>query len=242
MTRPQSRDVESGRASRRGLAVFFAALIIGSVILEYKVAALGGPFATHFVSIYMWWVAGSSLVARLLWREPLGDVAFRWGGWAGTRAVLVGTALPLVVGFAAYGIGWRTGLEHFSGAGIPAFVLGVRIAGSPTVRFLKFLLLSLGIGILWNSKSAAGEEIGWRGYMLTRLIDSGLPVPIFASGLVWALWHFPLIFCGQYSSVPHSFLSVCVFLVDIVGMGYVFAWLRLTSGSIWPCVWAHAAW
>jgi membrane protease YdiL (CAAX protease family) len=37
-------------------------------------------------------------------------------------------------------------------------------------------------------------------------------------------------------------LSVCLFVVGIVAAGYVFAWLRLSSGSIWPCIWAHGAW
>jgi membrane protease YdiL (CAAX protease family) len=25
-------------------------------------------------------------------------------------------------------------------------------------------------------------------------------------------------------------------------MGFIFAWLRLSSGSIWPCIWAHGVW
>jgi membrane protease YdiL (CAAX protease family) len=97
-------------------------------------------------------------------------------------------------------------------------------------------------GALATVKYAAGEEIGWRGYMLTRLVDSGIKAPILISGLVWGLWHAPLILSGQYASGPHPILSVCLFLAGIVAAGYVFAWLRLSSGSIWPCIWGHSTW
>jgi len=98
------------------------------------------------------------------------------------------------------------------------------------------------LGALENVKYAAGEEIGWRGYMLTRLVASGIRAPILISGLAWGLWHTPLILSGQYASGPHPILSTCLFLVGIVAAGYVFAWLRLSSGSIWPCIWGHGAW
>jgi membrane protease YdiL (CAAX protease family) len=69
-----------------------------------------------------------------------------------------------------------------------------------------------------------------------------LPAPLFLSGLIWALWHLPLIFTGEYGLVKMTPGSIAIFAVDIVGLGFVFAWLRLSSGSIWPCILAHGAW
>jgi uncharacterized protein len=215
--------------ARRGLAIFFAVLIAGSAYFEHKVLVLGGAIQNHLGLVYalMWWVTVSSIVARVLLRESPRDISFRLAGWTGTRAIMVATALPLVVGFVAYGIAWSIGLAHFSG---------------PATRFLKFLLVMVTVGGLDSCGSAAGEEIGWRGYMLARLIDSGIPAPIFLSGLVWGLWHTPLILSGQYASGPHPALSAVLFVGDVIGLGYVFAWLRLSSGSIWPCIWAHGVW
>jgi len=232
----------SKTSARRGMAFFLATLTGGSACLEWLLSASNGPFARHFLPIYMWWVAASSMAARLLLREGVSDISFRWGGWAGTRSILIATALPLAVGLVSYGFAWNTGLAHFSAAAIAPTALGIPIAGSPVARFCKFLFISVTAGALWACRSAAGEEIGWRGYLLTRLIDSGLPAPIFLSSLVWALWHMPLLFAGQYQSVPLSALGICTFVVNLVGTGYVFAWLRLSSRSIWPCVWAHGAW
>jgi membrane protease YdiL (CAAX protease family) len=234
----------TAQQARRGLAIFFPVLILGSAYFERKIYLLGGSIGGHAGLIYglMWWVTVSSLVARIVLRESLRDVSFRWGGSNGTRAVIVATVLPLVVGFVAYGLAWSTGLAHFDAAGIPGTVLGLHFAEGSAAHFLEYLLLALSLGALFSCASAAGEEIGWRGYMLTRLIDAAVPAPILVSGVLWALWHTPLILSGQYASGPHPKLSAAGFFFTVIGAGYVFAWLRLSSGSIWPCIWAHAIW
>ncbi len=236
----------SERKARSGLAVFFAVLVAGSAYFEHKILVLGGSIQNHLEIIFalVWWVTVASIVARLVMRESPRDVSFRWGGSVGTRAIAVATAMPLVVGFTAYGIGWGTGLADFRAPGLSRVVLGMHFtfAANPIVRFSESLLILLVLGALDNFKYAAGEEIGWRGYMLTRLADSGVRAPILISGLAWGLWHAPLILSGQYASGRYPLLSVCLFLVGIVAAAYVFAWLRLSSGSIWPCIWAHGAW
>jgi uncharacterized protein len=215
--------------ARRGLLIFFVVLIAGSAYLEHRILALGGAISQHIgvILALMWWVTVSSVVARLILRESPSDVSFRWGGWLGTRAVLVATALPLLVGLVAYGISWSAGLAHFNASG--------------TV-FAKSLLFALTVRGLLSCTSAAGEEIGWRGYMLTRLIDGKIPAPILVSGVIWGLWHTPLILSGQYASGPNPLASAAVFVCTVIGIGFVFAWLRLSSGSIWPCIWAHGVW
>src|SRR5690606_10036653 len=37
-------------------------------------------------------------------------------------------------------------------------------------------------------------------------------------------------------------LSTAVFFVTVVAVGYVFARVRLASGSVWPAVLLHSAW
>src|SRR5579862_2068308 len=119
--------------------------------------------------------------------------------------MLVAVAFPLVVAAIAYGAGWATGLVGYK---TPphgfALNLGIAIVSGCTV------------GVVF----AAGEEIGWRGYMLTRLIDAGVPRPLLASGIIWAVWHFPLILSGLYAAGPHPGISAGIFLVDVVRGAY----------------------
>jgi CAAX protease family protein len=78
--------------------------------------------------------------------------------------------------------------------------------------------------------------------MLTRLIDSGVPLPIFASGVIWGLWHVPLILGGVYLAGPPPLLSALLWMVVATSFSFVFARLRLETGSVWPAIALHAAW
>jgi uncharacterized protein len=230
------------KTSLRGLAIFLALVLVFSLSLAFGEARLSELAGRHLISIYMWSVAGASFAARLWMRESLRDVSFGWNGWLTMRAMLVATAFPIMVELLVCGLGWSTGLVHFAPPPAPTTAFGIRLAGSPTVQFLQFILINTFAGGLLSCRSAAGEEIGWRGYMLTRLRASGIPIPICLSGLIWSTWHFPLILSGQYKSLPWRIFPVSVFVADITAFAFILAWLRLSSGSIWPCIWAHGVW
>src|SRR5262249_12633866 len=95
---------------------------------------------------------------------------------------------------------------------------------------------------VFSARMAAGEEIGWRGYMLTRLIDASVPRPVLVSGVIWGLWHVPLILGGVYLPGPPPILSALFWMVVATSASFVFARLRLETGSIWPAIALHAAW
>jgi membrane protease YdiL (CAAX protease family) len=93
-----------------------------------------------------------------------------------------------------------------------------------------------------GAQTTAGEEIGWRGYMLTRLIVAGAPRPVLLSGFIWGLWHLPLIAVGfLYADHPSIVLATVVFLVSATSAGVVIAKVRLESGSIWPAIALHSS-
>lgn len=78
--------------------------------------------------------------------------------------------------------------------------------------------------------------------MLTRLIDAGVPYPILVSGLIWGLWHMPLILGGLYlAGAPHV-IAACLWMVLATSFSFVFARLRLETGSVWPAIVLHASW
>jgi len=104
------------------------------------------------------------------------------------------------------------------------------------------LAVAATIVTVFSVRTAAGEEFGWRGYMLTRLIDAGVPRPILASGLIWGLWHVPLILGGAYLVGPPPVLAAVLWMVTATAFSFAFARLRLATGSVWPAVALHAAW
>lgn len=225
-------DERTRRRARRGLTIYFAIVVVLSVVFEGIVISrpdIDGPF----IAGLMWVPAVASVVARLVLREGFSDVSFRFGGRRGWGAVGLSLVFPVVIGFVAYGIAWTTGLARFEGPTGGA---------SPMVELVIGIALAITLWTALSSILAAGEEIGWRGYMLTRLIDAGVPRPVLASGVIWGLWHVPVVLAGGYAAGPSPVLSALVIMVSITSFGYVIARSRLETGSIWPAIVLHAAW
>lgn len=216
--------------ARRGLLFFFALLIPLSAAVDGLILVTRN--LSLWVWLLMWMPALSSIIARLCLREGFADVSFRLGGRSGLYALLRAWLVPLVIGLVAYGVAWVAGLATFHTAG-----------SGPAILFVvEILLLMTMYTLISGVPSALGEEIGWRGYMLTRLIDAGIPRPVLVSGLIWGLWHLPLILGGVYLLGAIPALSAAIFMVTVISIGYISARLRLESGSIWPCVLLHAVW
>jgi membrane protease YdiL (CAAX protease family) len=187
----------------------------------------------------MYMPAVASIVPRLTFRDGFGDVSFRFGGWEGIRAMSLAWAYTVAVGFLAYGTAWATGLAKFHPPLPPESHL---YTNSAAANLLTSFALMATLGTVVSCRSAFGEEVGWRGYMLTRLIAVGVPKPVLVSGLIWALWHVPLILSGQYAAGLRPQLSAMLFVLGNVADAYLAAYDRLRSGSVWPAVMYHGAW
>lgn len=106
----------------------------------------------------------------------------------------------------------------------------------------SYILLQLGAvlvaGVL-NLLPALGEEIGWRGWLWPRLQPLGQIPAILISGVVWGVWHSPLILLGYnypFASGTSGVLYMCGMCIVV---GAFFSWLRTLSNSVWPSALAH---
>ena len=215
------------RAARRGLAIYFALVVVLSGAIEAYIIMNPELFGTLWVLALMWSPALASVIARLVLKEGFSDVSFRFGGLRTLPWYALGLGVPLAVGILAYGSAWLTGLVGFEDSA-GAFLVGL-VSAATWITIYGFIF-------------TAGEEIGWRGYMLTRLIDAGVPRPVLVSGLIWGLWHLPLILGGVlYADSPSPALAAAIFMVSVTSFAYVLARMRLETGSIWPAIVGHAA-
>lgn len=79
--------------------------------------------------------------------------------------------------------------------------------------------------------------------MLTRLVDARVRFPILVSGLIWSLYHYPVILGGNYANTSgNPVIAAALFACNATAFAFVVAWLRLWTGSVWPSIVAHAAW
>ncbi|WP_268873979.1 CPBP family intramembrane glutamic endopeptidase [Pseudoclavibacter helvolus] len=83
--------------------------------------------------------------------------------------------------------------------------------------------------------------MGWRGWLLPKLLKFGIVPALLISGVIWGLWHAPLILLGyNYLDAP-GWLGLTMMTGMCILVGSVFAWLRIRSESVWPAALAHGA-
>lgn len=183
----------------------------------------------------------ASIITRLILKEGFRDVSFSFRGHNLHKVYLIAYIFPMAVALIAYGFTWILGFAEFDFSTIQSSS-HIPLPGNPVLGFVLWILLSWTIVAAIFMIFVAGEEIGWRGYMLTRLIDSGVPNPLLIHGLIWSAYHIPLILAGAYSAAsgPSVVLSVIMFTIIATSFSYLLAWLRLESGIIWPSFVAHA--
>ncbi|PEJ46108.1 CPBP family intramembrane glutamic endopeptidase [Bacillus wiedmannii] len=226
-----------------GLQLFLSILIITSIILNVVVIITK---SMPLIVVYMFTPAISSILTRIILKEGFKDVSFSLGNlkiWKGIGFALL---IPMIICGITYSIAWLSGIARFQhpegGMLEPIYnMFGLQYVTAP-FSFIYLVVLSGIFGSLLSLIPALGEEMGWRGYMLTRLVDAEFSRPILISGLIWATWHVPIVVAGLYVEGSSVVLSVLGIYLCIVPFGYITAYLRLFTGSIWPSVIIHATW
>jgi membrane protease YdiL (CAAX protease family) len=86
---------------------------------------------------------------------------------------------------------------------------------------------------------AFGEEYGWRGYLQSELVKLGKIRGILLLGVIWGLWHAPVIAMGHnYPGYP--ILGPILMIAYTTGLAFVFGYAVLKSGSVWLAAFLHA--
>ena len=114
----------------------------------------------------------------------------------------------------------------------------------PTVFIVLQLLQTILTAPLIIGPAAFGEEFGWRAYLLPKLMPLGGRKAVLLLGIVWGVWHWPIIAMGHnyglgYPGAPWVGLLAMVWFTTAVGV--FLAWLTLKARSVWPAVIGHAA-
>ncbi|NUS41813.1 MAG: CPBP family intramembrane metalloprotease [Terrabacter sp.] len=168
------------------------------------------------------------VVRRWVTREGFADAGLRprwrkaWPhyliAWWGPLALTVGTlATAAVLGL------WAPSTSMVDEGGTPWWV---------TVVGLQALVLVI-TPLYW------GEEFGWTSYLRLRLVPHRPWASTLLTGLIWAVWHYPLAFLG-YVEFSHVLVGLAVWTASFVLQEILLTWLRLRSGTVWTSSLAHA--
>ncbi len=183
--------------------------------------------------------------AMTAWLGPFGPTspAFFVAAWAPTLTAVILTlvkqGLPGLGRLFQGLLRWRPiGLLILAVAILP--MIALLLAWSPfasgkvapaDILVLTPLVLFTTAQIVTNT-GPLGEELGWRGYALPRLLTRwGPAVSGLIIGLVWTLWHVPAFLFSDVVGLPLA--SLGWYVLGTVGLSWLMTWLYVrTGGSI----------
>ncbi|RJL31446.1 CPBP family intramembrane glutamic endopeptidase [Bailinhaonella thermotolerans] len=156
-------------------------------------------------------------------------IAWTAAAWAGIPAL----------GFAAIAVSAWLGLLDLDLSALTRVPAGAG-AEVPPQALVAAQVFGLLIAPAINAIPSLGEEWGWRGWLLPRLMPYGTAAALVGSGVIWGLWHAPLELLGRNYPALGAwgalfFTGFCVIFGAVLGR------LRMITGSVWPAVVAHGA-
>jgi uncharacterized protein len=216
-------------------AIFSVLVLLMAVGAALLLRAFGVASEGPVIGLYMGTLALAILVMLLVVTRD----GFSREGWKGLGLHRLG----LDVWWIAIGVTFLTSLVASAivwATPLASFVVPEGGLGDPLLQFLiQVVIMTLTFSL--------GEELGWRGYLLPQLLSVGRTRALVVVGLIWAAWHMPLIFLTPlYHSAGNRLVVLPLFVGTIVAASFVFGYLRILTGSVWPASVAHsvhnAAW
>ena len=144
---------------------------------------------------------------------------------------LLAMFLPVVYSTLGDVIVWLFCPEAFGEAEVSSFVVIIY----PLIMVVSGVVLSF---------AAFGEEFGWRGYMMPKLIELvGMPKALIIGGIIWGLWHAPLTCVGHNFGMDYPgfpYVGIIVMCLFCTVLGTILMYVTVKTNSVWPAAFMHA--
>ena len=220
------------------MITFFLSSVFYFLIISF--GANSGEFRPYSQGL-MWCPGIAALLTMKIYRRNVSELGWNWGA---TRFQLLSYGIPLGYSLITYLIIWMIGLGGFYKVEFVhsmAETLGWSALTPHLAIFLYFLLIGT-VGMIDFSAYALGEEIGWRGFLVPELFKIvGYTKTSIITGVIWSLWHFPLIIFSNYNNSTSIWYSLSCFTVMIISSCFIYTWMRIKSNSLWTGVFLHAS-
>jgi membrane protease YdiL (CAAX protease family) len=234
-----------GIAWLNGLIVYLTGGIVQSPEI---IPGSGITIALVLIAVgYMWAPALAHIFTRLITREGWNDTNMRpqrssWPYWIAAWFIpflmtILGGGLFFVIFQQYFDPSLNLLQEMLAESGQP---ISIPLWAMVIIQTFSSVL----IAPIINSLFTFGEEFGWRAYLQPKLMPLGGRKAILLIGLIWGVWHWPVIAMGhnygfEYPGAP--WLGMLMMVWVTIGLGTFLGWLTVRAGNVWPAVIGHAA-
>lgn len=215
------------------------ALFLSGIRFDQSTA---GQYAGMIIAGVMWVPALATWITiRFVTHENFRITRVKFGSWKPYLATAM--IIPLCFGL-IYALTWLFGLGHPEW-GLESFLglmasAGADMSDVPAGQTLLvgIFFTTLLITPFINSIFGFGEELGWRGYLLTKLMPLGKWPAYLVLGVIWGLWHAPLMFMGFLGPVD-PFLALLAMIGLTTSLGIFINEITLRYRSSLLAGWIH---
>ena len=189
------------------------------------------------------------VVQKLIYKEPVKGplgISFKLNRW-----FIIAWLLPPIVAFATMGISllfpgvqyspeMAGMMELFKDTLTPEQLqqMESETAALSVHPIWIGLLQGLIAGVTVNAVAGFGEELGWRGFLQKELGFLGFWKSSALIGLVWGVWHAPIILQG-HNYPQHPVAGVFMMIVFTLLISPIFSYIRLRAKSVIAAAIAH---
>lgn len=197
------------------------------------------PAETQILSPIMLIPCGIGLILLIVLRLVGGKQTFAGVGMAGGKPLLW---LLFGVAFILFYAGSML-LNMVFKLGHPVDLLSLPMyVGTSTPVWLLMVSLMINtmlIGPFLGLIIAFGEEYGWRGYLQSELSKLGRIKGTFLIGVIWGIWHWPVIWMG-YNYPGQPVLGSLLMVLYTIFLAFILAYAVFKAQGIWISGFLHA--
>ena len=198
---------------------------------------------------YMWGPALAHILTRLItkmgWKNAYLKPEFKKGwtfwlmGWFGPGILtLAGAALFFLLYPGSFDPKLSMLTNQLKSVGVSEELI------NPVQFVLGQIAAAFLLAPILNFIATFGEEFGWRAFLVPALTKFGNKKALIISGLIWGVWHWPVIMMGHNYGLDYPgfpWLGMMAMVWVTISWGIFFGWLSLKAKSVWPAVFAHGA-
>lgn len=110
----------------------------------------------------------------------------------------------------------------------------------PVPPVVLFVVQGLVVGLTINAVAALGEELGWRGLLLSELAPMGFWKLSILTGAVWGVWHAPIVLQGHnFPDAPVA--GVVVMTGWTIAASPAYTYLAVRARSVLAATFLHGS-